>query len=155
LQGARLEGPLDSGWPEDTNRWRRREAEVIGPADAEYDPSRRCFNASIAGPRRSCDASSPQTPRPRSTSPAAYELEVAVRGGGHNPAGHCVCDDRLVIDLAEVVELASRREEAASDVEEALALYERKGNIVWPSGRAAGSRVSMGFEWSGTLWTRS
>jgi len=33
-------------------------------------------------------------------------------------------------DLAEVLELAARRDEAAVEVEKALALYERKGNIV-------------------------
>jgi len=34
------------------------------------------------------------------------------------------------LDLAEVLELAGRREEAAVELEKALALYERKGNLV-------------------------
>ncbi len=32
----------------------------------------------------------------------AHSLEVAVRGGGHNPAGHCAVDDGLVIDLSSM-----------------------------------------------------
>jgi len=35
-----------------------------------------------------------------------------------------------LVDLAEVLELARRRDEAAADVEKALTLYERKGDVV-------------------------
>jgi predicted Zn-dependent protease len=38
------------------------------------------------------------------------------------------CD--ALLDLAEVLELSGRREEAMAAVEDALALYERKGNLV-------------------------
>ncbi len=30
------------------------------------------------------------------------ELEIAVRGGGHNPAGHCSVEDGLIIDLTRM-----------------------------------------------------
>jgi FAD/FMN-containing dehydrogenase len=52
----------------------------------------------------------------------AHELEVAVRGGGHNPAGHCVSDGGLVIDLTSM-----RRVEVQADARVALA----DGGATW------------------------
>jgi FAD/FMN-containing dehydrogenase len=76
---------------------------VIVPGDDEYDGARRCFNAFV-------DRRPAVIARCRSTDDvaAAFEfsrandLPIAVRGGGHNPAGHCVLDDGLVIDLSEM-----------------------------------------------------
>ncbi len=73
---------------------------VLTPADEGYDAARRCFNALIdrrpAVIARCLDAADVATALDFGR---ANELEIAVRGGGHNPAGHCVCDDGLVIDL--------------------------------------------------------
>ena len=74
---------------------------VLGPADAEYDAARRCFNALV-------DRRPALIVRCVGTADVAtafdfartHGLEVAVRGGGHNPAGHCVLDGGLVIDLS-------------------------------------------------------
>ncbi len=49
------------------------------------------------------------------------------------------------LDLAEVLELAGRREEAAVELEKALALYERKGNLVLAErSRARLAELSIG-----------
>jgi FAD/FMN-containing dehydrogenase len=74
---------------------------VLVPSDAGFDDARRCFNALVdrrpAVIARCLDAGDVA----RAFGFArVHALEVAVRGGGHNPAGHCVCDGGLVIDLS-------------------------------------------------------
>ena len=74
---------------------------VVEPTDPEYDAARRCFNALVdrrpALIARCIDTGDIAAALDFAR---AHELEVAVRGGGHNPAGHCVVDDGLVIDLS-------------------------------------------------------
>jgi FAD/FMN-containing dehydrogenase len=76
---------------------------VIGPEDPDYDAARRCFNALVdrrpAVITQCVDAGDVATAFDFART---HELEVAVRGGGHNPAGHCVCDEGLVIDLTRM-----------------------------------------------------
>jgi FAD/FMN-containing dehydrogenase len=96
---------------------------VVGPADPEYDAARRCFNALVdrrpAVIVRCAGAADVATAFDFAR---AYELEVAVRGGGHNPAGHCVSDGGLVIDLSSM-----RRVEVQADTRVALA----DGGATW------------------------
>jgi FAD/FMN-containing dehydrogenase len=73
---------------------------VLSPADPDYDAARVCFNA-LADRRPAVIA---QCLGSADIATAfdfarAHDLEVAVRGGGHNPAGHCVPDGGIVIDL--------------------------------------------------------
>jgi FAD/FMN-containing dehydrogenase len=74
---------------------------VVSPDDAEYDAARRCFNALVdrkpAVIARCVGAADVAAALDFAQ---AHELEIAVRGGGHNPAGHCVTDGGLVIDLS-------------------------------------------------------
>src|SRR5206468_5274704 len=74
---------------------------VIEPGDDEYDVARRGFNALID--RQPAVIARCAVPADVATAfdfARTHELQVAVRGGGHNPAGHCVLDDGLVIDLS-------------------------------------------------------
>jgi FAD/FMN-containing dehydrogenase len=74
---------------------------VLAPTDEGFDAARRCFNALVnrwpAVIVRCLDGSDVARAFDFAR---AHALEVAVRGGGHNPAGHCVCDGGLVIDLS-------------------------------------------------------
>jgi FAD/FMN-containing dehydrogenase len=76
---------------------------TIDPASPEYDAARRCFNAAMdRRPAVIVRCLGPQDVATAFDFARAHSFEVAVRGGGHNPAGHCVLDDGLVIDLSEM-----------------------------------------------------
>jgi FAD/FMN-containing dehydrogenase len=75
--------------------------ELLLPASAGYETARRIWNGAIER-RPACIA--------RCTGAAdvaaavrfarEHDLEIAVRGGGHNVAGTAVCDNGIVIDLS-------------------------------------------------------
>jgi FAD/FMN-containing dehydrogenase len=73
---------------------------IIGPADAGYDPARITFNGMI-------DRRPELIARPLDVDDvvaavsfaAEADLPIAVRGGGHSVAGHCIGDGSLVVDL--------------------------------------------------------
>jgi len=79
------------------------EGDVLLHDDPEYDRARVTFNGLID--RRPAVIARCLGPEDVATSFAfarSHDLEVAVRGGGHNPAGHCLLDDGLVIDLTRM-----------------------------------------------------
>src|SRR4051795_598681 len=77
--------------------------EVLVEGDREYERARLCFNLLIdrrpAAIARCVDADDGAAALSFAQSNG---LEIAVRGGGHNPAGHCAVDDGLVIDLSRM-----------------------------------------------------
>jgi FAD/FMN-containing dehydrogenase len=78
----------------------RHRGPVIAPDDAGYDPARITFNGMI-------DRRPELIARPLDVDDVVAavslaveaDLPIAVRGGGHSVAGHCIGDGSLVVDL--------------------------------------------------------
>jgi FAD/FMN-containing dehydrogenase len=77
--------------------------DVLVGGDRKYEQARLCFNLLIdrrpAVIARCVDADDVAAALAFGQENG---LEIAVRGGGHNPAGHCAVDDGLVIDLTKM-----------------------------------------------------
>jgi FAD/FMN-containing dehydrogenase len=109
--------------------------DVLAPEDSGYDGARRCYNALIdrrpAAIARCLGAGDIA---------AAFDfarsnsLAVAVRGGGHNPSGHCVCDGGLVIDLTLMREV---------DVDPEARIARSQGGATWLDFDAATQAFGM------------
>lgn len=77
--------------------------DLVTPVDAGYDEARRVWNA--MHDRRPALITRPTTP----TDVARvirfardHDLALAVRSGGHSPAGHSTCDGGVVVDLSRM-----------------------------------------------------
>src|SRR5690606_6661811 len=74
---------------------------LIGPGHADYDAARAVWNGAIDRRPRliaRCIGAADVVAAVRFA--RDHDLEIAVRGGGHNVAGTAVCDDGIVIDLS-------------------------------------------------------
>src|SRR4029079_5934510 len=101
----------------------RLTGDVLVEGDREYERARLCFNLLIDRRPAAIARCVGVDGLARALAfGQARGLEIAVRGGGHNPAGHCAVDDGLVIDL-------SRMRGVAVDVDARLATSE--GGATW------------------------
>jgi FAD/FMN-containing dehydrogenase len=97
--------------------------DVLGPEDARYDGARSVHNGLI-------DRRPAMIVRCRQTSDVAAALalarraglEVSIRGGGHNVAGRAVTDGGVMIDLAEMREIA---------VDPGARTARAEGGVIW------------------------
>lgn len=74
---------------------------LIGPDHADYDIAREVWNGAIDRHPRliaRCVGTADVVAAVRFA--RDHDLEIAIRGGGHNVAGTAVCDDGIVIDLS-------------------------------------------------------
>jgi FAD/FMN-containing dehydrogenase len=104
-----------TGIPETARAALRRQVQgtVIAPGDPAYDQARRVWNGLIdKHPALILRCQQVADVQAGIAFARAWQLPLAVRGGGHNVAGFGTCDDGLVLDLAPlkrcVVEPAAR-----------------------------------------------
>ena len=77
--------------------------QLVGPEHTQYDTARAVWNGVIDRHPRliaRCQGAADVAAAVRFA--RENDLEIAIRGGGHNVAGTAVCDDGLVIDLSQM-----------------------------------------------------
>jgi hypothetical protein len=74
---------------------------LIGAGDSDYDIARAVWNAAIdRRPRVIARCSGAADVIAAVRFARDHDLQIAIRGGGHNVAGTAVCDDGMVVDLS-------------------------------------------------------
>ncbi len=138
-------------------RTRLRGALVL-PEDPDYDDTRRVFNAMIdrrpAAIARCADAADVVVAVGFARD---YGLALAVRGGGHGVAGHCVCDGGLMVDLSPIKQVVVDPDRGVASAGAGLRLGEfvvatEQYGLVSPTGTVsdtglAGLTLGAGYGW--------
>ena len=131
---------------------------VLLPSDADYDAARRVFNAMID--RRpaiiACCVDTADVVAAVNVG-RDHGLSISVRGGGHGVAGHCVCDDGLMIDLSAMKGIVVDPNRRVATAQPGLRLGEfilatEQHGLVSPTGTAsdtgiAGLTLGAGYGW--------
>ncbi len=108
---------------------RKLDGWVTTPEDPDYDAERATFNATIQRrPAAIVRARSTNDIVAAIRTASELGLPIAVRGGGHNVAGHAVADGALVIDL---------RDQRAVTVDPGAGLARVEGGAQWDDVDAA------------------
>ena len=131
---------------------------LLRPGDADYDQDRQVWNAMIdrhPGLIAQCAVAADVVAAVRFA--RRHALSVAVRGGGHNIAGHAVCDGGLVIDLSRMTAVRVDRAARRARVEPGATLADvdrgtLADGLVLPTGinsttGIAGLTLGGGFGW--------
>ncbi|HEX5578531.1 MAG TPA: FAD-binding oxidoreductase [Candidatus Limnocylindria bacterium] len=75
--------------------------ELVTPTSANYDAARAIWNGAVdRRPRLIARCAGTADVAAAIRFAREHDLEIAVRGGGHNVAGTAICDDGIVIDLS-------------------------------------------------------
>ncbi|MEM7335748.1 MAG: FAD-binding oxidoreductase [Chloroflexota bacterium] len=85
----------------------RLSGDLIRPSDSSYDEARAVWNGMIDRyPAFIARCANHDDVITAVNFAREHNLQVAVRGGGHNVAGHAVCDGGLVIDLTNLKQIS-------------------------------------------------
>ncbi len=145
-----------------TDLRRGMQGTVVAPGDAEYETSRRVWNAMID--RRPAAIARCRDARDVVAAVGfarAGGLPIAIRGGGHNVAGRGTCDDGLVIDFCDMKGIRVDPEARTATAEPGVRWEEfdretqacglaTTGGTVGDTG-IAGLTLGGGFGWLGGL----
>ena len=83
------------------------QGQVIFTGDAEYDTARRVWNAMIDRRPAMIVRCAEAADVPQVIAYAReHDLDISIRGGGHNIAGSAVCERGVVIDMSRMTDVA-------------------------------------------------